>query len=113
MRALVLLLAIVSLIGSAVAQEKTGKGLQLRDLPAAVCPSTPSTRRNQRSNFGIHTSGDARQGLDTRIHQYPADSVAGRRPAERITHNAHAARAAGTASAIRERPAYQDVTETG
>jgi hypothetical protein len=36
MRVLAVLLAIASLVGSAVAQEKTGKGLQLKDLPAAV-----------------------------------------------------------------------------
>jgi hypothetical protein len=35
MRVLVVVLAIVSLVGSAVAQERTGK-LQLKDLPAAV-----------------------------------------------------------------------------
>jgi hypothetical protein len=36
MRALTALLAIVALGGSTMAQEKKGKGLQLKDLPAAV-----------------------------------------------------------------------------
>jgi hypothetical protein len=36
MRVPTVLLAIVSLVGSVVAQEKKGKGLQLKDLPAAV-----------------------------------------------------------------------------
>jgi len=57
-------------------------------------------------------AANGRKGIPRNRH-YPADSVPGRRSAERITHNVHAARAAGTASAIRERPAYQDVIETG
>jgi hypothetical protein len=36
MRVLTVLLAIVGLLGSATAQEKKGKGLQLKDLPTAV-----------------------------------------------------------------------------
>jgi hypothetical protein len=36
MRALTVLFAIIALGGSALAQEKKGKGLQLKDLPAAV-----------------------------------------------------------------------------
>jgi hypothetical protein len=51
--------------------------------------------------------------IETGNHQYRADSVAGGLPEERMTHNAHAARAAGIANAIRERPEYQDVNDSG
>ena len=67
MRALVLLLAIVSLIGSAVAQEKTGKGLQLRDLPAAV-------QRTVQDNQGGRDQ-EHRQRARGWVEQYSAESL--------------------------------------
>ena len=68
MRALTVLFAIVALGGFAVAQEKKGKGLQLKDLPAAV----QKTVRDNLKGGEIKNIGKEKEDG---VEQYEVESV--------------------------------------
>jgi hypothetical protein len=68
MRFLAVLLAIVSLVGSAGAQEKSGKGLLLKDLPSAV----QKTVRDNLKGGEIKNIGKEKEDG---VEQYEVESV--------------------------------------